>query len=267
MTISEHGTPTPGLDPVYAGALRQVLVDQAASTPMRSSPSDLVRRRWQGLTRRASVGISVVVAVACAGTAAYAISVILPGGTQTTSLAAPVTVVRSGTATVELGARPAGVTSVAVEVSCLTAGRIDWPDGSSMVCSAADAARQDPPGKMVMPLADGQHTLTFSAAPEVTWRLTATYAATTETAWKVNKRGETYGVVNSHGEPTLIAVVATNGQQGYAYGTDLANAGGPPPTSPDEAVARTKANEGKTFSVPVYESDGKTQIGVFTVGG
>ncbi len=267
MTLSEHGTPAPGLDPVYASALRQAVVDHVATTPARSSPSGLVRHRWHGLTRRATAGIAAVAAIACAGTAAYALSVILPGGTQTTTLASPVTVVRSGTATVELGVRPAGVTSVAVEVSCLTAGRIDWPDSSGMVCSADDAASAGSPATNVLSLADGQHSLTFTASPEVTWRLTATYATSTETAWKINDKGETYGVVNSHGEPTLIAVVATNGQQGYTYGTDLANAGGPPPTSPDEAVARSKANQGKTFSVPVYESDGRTQIGVFTVGG
>jgi len=266
-TLERTGTPSPGLDPVYAAALRRVLIEQVTTSGAAITSPDVHRRRWHGLTQRAPIGVGAVATIALAGTAAYAIAVVLPGGTETTSLAAPVTVVRSGTATMELGPRPAGVTSAAVEVSCLTAGRIDWPDGSSTICSAADATRQGSPASSVLPLAAGQHTLTFTAAPEVVWRVTATYAASSETAWKVNARGETYGVVNSHGEPDLIAVVATNGRQGYAYGTALANAGGPPPMSPEEAIARTKANEGKTITVPVYEYDGKTQIGLFAIGG
>lgn len=271
MTIIERtGTPSPGLEPVYAAALRRVLIEQVAKAGTAStSPGlpGLSGRWWHGLTRRTVVVLGAVTTVALAGTAAYAIGVVLPGGTQTTPLSAPVTAVRSGTATLELGTRPAGVTSAVVEVSCLTAGRIAWPNGSSTVCSAADATRHDPPASSVMPLAAGQHTLTFTAAPDVTWRVTATYAASSETQWAVNAKGETYGVANSHGEPDLMGVVATNGREGYAYTTALNTAGGPLPTSPEEAVARTKANEGRTFSVPVYESDGQTQIGIFTIGG
>ncbi len=268
MTTTERtGAPSGGLDPAYAAVLRRVLIDEVANAGTASSLLGLLRRRWHGLTRRTAISVGAVAAIALAGTAAYAIAVVLPGGRETTPLAAPVTVVRSGTATMELGPRPAGVTSAAVEVSCLSAGRIDWPDGSSMICSAADAVKQGSPASSVLPLQAGQHTLTFTAAPDVTWRVTATYAASSETAWKVNDKGETYGVGNSHGESDLIAVVATNGRLGYAYGTALATADGPPPRSPEEAAARTKANQGKTFTVPVYESDGQTQIGIFTIGG
>lgn len=266
-TMESTATPTPGLDPVYAAALRQVLTERIANSGAPVSPPARLRRWWHGLTRRTAIGVLASAGIAIAGTAAYAIAVTtLPGGTVTTPLAAPVTVIRSGVATVDLGPRPAGVTSAVVEVSCLSAGRIGWPDGSSSTCTAADAARQGPPPYAVMPLAASQHTLTFTAGPNVRWQVTARYAASSETAWKVNNKGDTYGVSNSHGDPDLIAALATNGRQGYVYRTDLDYAGGPPPTSPAEAAARTKANQGKTFTVPVYASDGTTQIGLFLVG-
>lgn len=265
-TIEFTDAPSPGLDPKYAAALRQVLTERVANSGAPVSPPARLRRWWHGLTRRTAIGVIASASIALAGTAAYAIAVTLPGRTVTTPLAAPVTVVRSGVATMELGPRPVGVTSAVVEVSCLTAGRIGWPDGSSSTCSAADAATKGPPALSVLPLAAGQHTLTFTAGPDVRWQVTARYAASSETAWKVNSKGDTYGVSNSHGDPDLIAAIATNGRQGYVYRTTLDNAGGPPPTSPAEAGARTRANRGRTFTVPVYASDGTTQIGLFLVG-
>lgn len=57
----------------------------------------------------------------------------------------------------------------------------------------------------------------------------------------VNAKGETYGVESpENGTPDLIAVVATNGQSGYAYARDLN--GGPMPTSPEDTA--------KNFSIP-----------------
>jgi hypothetical protein len=84
-------------------------------------------------------------------------------------------------------------------------------------------------------------------------------------AWPTNAKGQTYGsgldATADTGEPDLIAAWATNGRQGYVLRTDL---DGPMPTSPSQAVAM---NSAPPRTIPVYDSDGVTQIGVFVVGG
>lgn len=86
-----------------------------------------------------------------------------------------------------------------------------------------------------------------------------------KSVYPMNASGLTYGpnkpLVE---EPDLMAVVATNGKQGYCLKTDLE--GGEPPKTPEEAIASNEASL-RGYTIPVYESDGKTQIGVFQVGG
>lgn len=88
--------------------------------------------------------------------------------------------------------------------------------------------------------------------------------------YPINDRGMTYGSAllasMPSEEPDLILVVATNGREGYAKQADLAAAEGSGFSSPQEALAWQEANEGATFEVPVYKSDGVTRIGVFIVG-
>ena len=64
--------------------------------------------------------------------------------------------------------------------------------------------------------------------------------------------------------PDLIQVVATNGKTGYCRNSDL---NPPQPKTLAEAAQWDKAHEGKITVLPVYESDGTTQIGVFFMGG
>jgi hypothetical protein len=88
----------------------------------------------------------------------------------------------------------------------------------------------------------------------------------TETsAWGVNAKGETFGVQRHGRSPDLIAVVTTDGEQGYAYVTDL-DGRWPLPSSPADALAQQDAEDGRSRSVPVYESDGETLIGEYAVG-
>jgi hypothetical protein len=83
--------------------------------------------------------------------------------------------------------------------------------------------------------------------------------------WPTNARGQTYGSSGQAnavtGEPDLIAAIATNGKTGYVLRTDMEL---PPPANPSEAVAR---NTAPPRTIPVYQSDGLTQIGVFIIGG
>ena len=191
----------------------------------------------------------------------------LPGATTAVELGEPLEVAATGTSTVSLGPRPAGATAAKVSVACLTAGRIEYPDGSSIECDRpapedeiADPARSN---YALVDLDPGQTTLRFQAPERVGWKVVATYVRTETSAWGVNAKGETFGVQRHGKSPDLIAIVTTDGKQGYAYVKDL---DWPAPTSPADALAQQKANEGRSRSVPVYESDGETIIGEYSRG-
>lgn len=83
-----------------------------------------------------------------------------------------------------------------------------------------------------------------------------------------NAQGLTYGsdlyAKSPQDAPDLVLAMATNSEEGYVLRTDLEE---PMPTSPQEALAQQAARAGKDRVIPVYESDGITQIGVFMVGG
>lgn len=191
----------------------------------------------------------------------------LPGATTVIDLSEPVAVTGTGTSTVELGSRPDGATAANVSVVCLTAGRIVYPDGASIVCDApaSDSEIADPRSVnySLIDLDPGQTSLQFRAKADVGWKVVANYVRTETSAWGVNAKGETFGVQRGGKSPDLIAVVTTDGKQGYAYVEDL---DGPMATSPADALAQQEANEGQSRSVLVYESNGETIIGEFTVG-
>ena len=248
-------TEQPG--PAFSAGFRSALIDHVSAGPRAEA-----RRH-----RRIIAGVATALAIAAAGGTAYALSVDLPGGTTTTPLAAPVIVVRTGTATIDLGPRPAGTTSVSTELTCLSPGRFEYPDGATNICSPADFTGTTPNRSLyLLAMAPGRRAITITATPGASWRLKATYVTAVTTAWGVNAKGETYGVVNEHGEPDLIAALATNGRQGYVYVRDM-NAADPAPASPEEAAAIARENARKSFTVLVYESDGETSIGEFVFGG
>lgn len=86
----------------------------------------------------------------------------------------------------------------------------------------------------------------------------------TSALWPMNSRGQTYGITTDNQEPDLVRVVATNNKVGYSLRTEL---NGPTPSSPEEALRWQAEQAGKSRVIPVYESDGVTQIGVFRIGG
>jgi hypothetical protein len=86
-------------------------------------------------------------------------------------------------------------------------------------------------------------------------------------AWPVNEHGETYGVQgNSSIAPDLVRIQTLEGKEGYAFSKDLAVAEGNEVTSPKEAMEWMKTHAGTYIDVPVYEKDGRTNIGVFRIG-
>lgn len=113
-------------------------------------------------------------------------------------------------------------------------------------------------------------TLLIAIAPRTAQRCLPSLLTTQESEeatsepWPMNARGQTYGVQIDYQEPDLVRVVATNDRTGYALARDLRE---PTPRSPEEALRRQAEQEGKVHLIPVYESDGITRIGVFSLRG
>ena len=84
-------------------------------------------------------------------------------------------------------------------------------------------------------------------------------------AWPKNANGQTYGSAlnstSSATDPDLAEAIATNGQTGYVYSSQLNPAA---PSSPAAALAQQAANTTAHY-IPVYAQDGTTVIGRFQV--
>lgn len=95
--------------------------------------------------------------------------------------------------------------------------------------------------------------------------------------WPTNANGQTYGALgDAPVAPDLVWVLGftPNGsaKYGYVFSEDLVQAqnGGPEPTSPAQALEQQRAQEQRYPDgqrLPMYENDGMTVIGYFTVGG
>jgi hypothetical protein len=187
----------------------------------------------------------------------------LPGTDAITTLAPAVTVDRSGTSGVELGTPPQDTNAISLQLTCLSDGAFSFADGESGVCQAGASkgvARAEVV-EIVLPLQRGQHSTTIRAVANLSWKLIATYVKRTPVPLGVNASGQTYGSTANGDNPDLVAVVATNGKQGYVYATGLIT---PQPANPSEALAWQQTPQPPKV-VPVYESDGKTQIGEFAL--
>jgi hypothetical protein len=250
------------LDPQFAAALRRELV--ARVRPPAAVP-------WWRRRRTVLTAVGTVVALGLAGGGAVAANrSVTPGAYDIAPVAAPVTATLTGTQTVDLGPRPAGADAVDIAITCLAGvpGQV-WviPDVASADCPGPDTGSQ-------FDLAPGQTTWTFTAAAGVHYQVSVTYLDARQTEWGVNADGYTYGTerapsVGGFGPrtadtvPDLMAVIASNGRSGYAWSKDL---DGPSPSSAGEAARWSETHPCQPRSVPVYESDGKTQIGVFEMG-
>lgn len=231
------------MDERFASSLRAALVEHVQTAPARRR-----RTRWS-LALGGVLGALIV----GGGVAAAAGVLPFPGTEVVTPLASAVTVTGSGTQTVELGAAPVGATVISISLTCLTEGRFFTADGANMECSAAEAGGQTMGWKL--PVQPGLQSTVIRAGTNQRWRLVAAYSSVTTSAWGVNRDGHTYGIANEKGIPDLLAVIATNGRNGYVYSRDLQV---PTPTS-----LQTGAPTSKPIVLPVYTSDGHTTIGEF----
>lgn len=236
------------MDDAFAAALRTALVNHVANTP--------VAQRRRTRRRLALGGAGVAVALLGGGVAAAGVFA-LPGADVVTPLAASVTRTGTGTGTVDLGAAPAGSTAIDIQLTCLSAGTFYTQDGASMVCDGVDAGK----GTMrwQVPLHPGQQDTTIRAAAGDRWRIVATYSHVAGSKWGTNADGLTYGVANDQGVPDLLAVIATNGRQGYVYSRNL--------DAPEPTALQTGPSTAAPLRLPVYKSDGHTVIGEFLTDG
>ncbi len=235
------------------------------------------RKPWQllGHWRHTGIVIGLGVGLSVGGGVAVATGVFSqhePGAPSDTQLGHVVTVIHTGTATVDFGPAPPQANAVSLTLTGLSVGTFQYSDGANLGCSPNDFSHPGPDGCQgsdVVPLQSGQHTVTITTSAGASWKLQAMYINRVITPWKTNALGETYGVLNVHGSPDLIAVSFDNGKgAGFVKSTDMncAMSGGRPPTSPTQALTRQKALDGRSVSVPVYKSDGKTRIGTYYVG-
>ncbi|QPR68139.1 hypothetical protein MHB44_18665 [Lysinibacillus sp. FSL H8-0500] len=86
-----------------------------------------------------------------------------------------------------------------------------------------------------------------------------------EEAYAVNENGLTYGTdfyaESLEDSPDLVAVIGTNGVEGYVYAKELY----PELTTFDEVTAYINSGQ-QSYTVPVYAEDGVTIVDSFTIG-
>ncbi|WZH38924.1 MAG: hypothetical protein PIR02_09680 [Microbacterium enclense] len=244
------------IDPVFRAGLQRQLVAQT-KLPQRRSRARLF----------IVAGVGAVV-LAAGATAATADLWTLPGGTVVSELGVPMSTEGTGDGMLALPPRPGTADQLRVEVRCLTPGTFSFP-GGSVVCTAEDFSA-DPAGVVSwidVPLEAVGSEVVVSAGSSESWRVTATFLDAEPVPLAVNDRGQTYGSWGAGEEPDLIAVVATNGRQGYVEADELADADGSSRNfgSPEEALLWQEGRAGRAVVVPVYLSDGVTRVGDFVV--
>lgn len=206
---------------------------------------------------------------------------VIPGSPVIATLGDPLTVAFDRDTTVSLVDRPEEATHARVSIS---PSRTPGEAGSVTYGTNADGNNPSEawgPGDVVsgpgtgggwydFPLDSTVTTLYISST--VPGTATIQYVTQTPTEFRVNDSGQPYGITgDERGEPDLIAVIATNGQEGYVKRTELEEADGTAAMreldSPEDALAWQEAHAGEVSFIPVYESDGTTKIGDFQVGG
>jgi hypothetical protein len=177
--------------------------------------------------------------------------------------------------------RPDAATHVRVTLTALTPGSVSWgtdPSGNnpSLTTGQADVDAKAT-SEYDFPLESTTQTLFVQPSGGFTGILTYEYLNYIPTHLARNAQGNSYGVEGGpDGAPDLIYVSGTSADGrpvlGYASAAEL-SASSPDhpglPTSPTEALKwqdeiRKKYPHG--WNIPVYNSDGTTQIGTFHIG-
>jgi hypothetical protein len=250
-------------------AIRDALVEHVSQ----AKPGRTRARRW--LIGGAAFGGLVI----AGGGIAYATGVFTPQGADIiTPLTNAVIQEGSGSAVIDLGARPQGTSGIEVTVFCLTPGTVEVAGWGSIMCGSVDVGREHKSwGAIQDPAAAALTTVTVTADPDMRWHIEAVYINVEQNEWGVNANGETYGVSNDRGDPDLIRAEGTapDGSRVVGYIRATQATGGSPlhdyalPANPEQAIAWQDENARvypNGWDIPLFESDGVTQIGVFRIG-
>lgn len=245
---------TTELDPVFSSALRDALVAHVESTARR-------RRRWRW---KVGLGVLTGTGVLAGGVAVAATLLSAPGATVNIALSTPVSVARTGTATVDLGTPPPGTTGISWTLTCVSAGTFTFTGtgGATVSCSARTTSSD------VQALKPGQTSITVETSPTASWKLEAGYVKTVATPFGVNAKGETYGVPKDlNGTPDLQEAPLSAGVPGgYLTTKQLECASGGDVDNPTQAIAWDKFRQQNNTVIPVYTSNGTMVIGAYVVG-
>ncbi len=201
---------------------------------------------------------------------------VTPGSPVIALLGEPVTRYVDASMEVSLAERPSDATHARVTVIAASPGSLHWGTDPSGNNASARWTEQDldTPGSAWTsydsPL-DATVDILYLEPDGFTGTVTVQYVTHVPTLFGANERGQTYGASGTGtGEPDLVAVVATNGREGYVDRAELDEATGETAaagfTSPEDALRWQEERAGKIFMIPVYASDGVTKIGVFEVG-
>lgn len=208
---------------------------------------------------------------------------VIPGAPVVSFLAAPVTEDFLGDTEFPLSDRPAGATHVRVTVNLRAAGTMSWgtdPLGNNPtgVWTEADITRGDQAAASYdFPLDDSVTTL-FIRASDLPGVVSLQYVRYQPTQLAVNDNGDTFGALTPGAqEPDLVSAVGVDPDgatvDGYVYADDL-TAFSPDhpgqPSNPQQTQEWTQERSERYpdgWDIPVYESDGVTQIGLLHMSG
>lgn len=168
------------------------------------------------------------------------------------------------------------VTVVGREPGTLSFGTDPSENNPSAGWSASDIAEDTASTSFDFPLDADQHALYLTPSTGAAAFVTTQYVTHVPTRLGINEHGHTYGVDGPAGAPDLIAVsgIDPDGElvDGYAWREQLfafSPDSGPGPSDPKEAQ-EMQTDRDSTYpdgwDIPVYDSDGTTQIGTFRVG-
>ena len=208
-----------------------------------------------------AVGIGAVIVAALTTGAAIVVST-FPGSTTVTPVGAVHSTTGTGTDTLDLGPKPAGASRVVLTVQCtnsvgslsiLTVPQNKGEVGDFATFYCKGGGRVDSHGNVVpwhmndalLPK-KGSTSITITADTGTKWAVTGQYATSSTQPWAKNANGQTYGACNYNGCPDLIGARATNGKIGFVFIKQM--------------------DPGPDRYIPVYESDGTTIIGRFSIG-
>lgn len=208
------------------------------------------------------------------GSAVDAPSGVNPGAPIISLLGQQVSWVVDAPAQLPIADQPVGATHARVTLTCLSAGTFTYStspgsNGASLTCTSADAGSRTGTSWDDVVLRNSTSTLYVTPSAGGQANVSVQFVNYVPTKHGINDNGQTYGVESdSAGVPDLILAegVAPDGSEvsGYVRAADLF--GSEEPLTPEEALTREAAGV-EPRVVPLWASDGVTQVGTLTIGG